>query len=154
MRSCVLIWTTSTIFSTIRCEARSCEITLIHAASESCRRSALLCVVNVGLLDHFLRFFIREFLTHIFHHVTLILCKIWGGRLNSLSDGMDNFLLCNLNRASVSVSHRLVNITVAQLLRRGSTRQTTRCSRSCNSSHVCRAVFSIAAVFNCSIVAL
>ena len=45
----------------------------------------------------------------------LILCKIWGGRLNSLSDGMDNFLLCNLNRASVSVSHRLVNITVAQL---------------------------------------
>ena len=104
-RSCVLIWTTSTIFSTIRSEGRSCEITLIHAASESYLRSALLCVVNVGLLDHFLRFFIREFLTHIFHHVILILCKIWGGRLNSLSDGMDNFLLCNLNRASVSVSH-------------------------------------------------
>ena len=102
-RSCVLIWTTSTIFSTIRCEARSCEITLIHAAGESYRRSALLCVVNVGLLDHFLHFFIREFLTRIFHHVTLILCKIWGGRLNSLSDGMDNFCFA-ISTARLSLS--------------------------------------------------
>ena len=52
---------TSTIFSTIRSEARSSGITLTHAASETYRRSALLCVVNVGLLDPFLRFFIREF---------------------------------------------------------------------------------------------
>ena len=28
---------------------------------------------------------------------------------------MDNFLVCNLNRASFSVSHRLVNATVVQL---------------------------------------
>ena len=87
-RSCVQIFTTSTIFSAIRSEARSCGITLTHAASESYRRSALLCVVNV---DHFLCFFIRELLTHIFHHVTLILCMIWGSRLNSLSDGKTTF---------------------------------------------------------------
>ena len=95
---------TSTIFSTIRAENRSSGITLTHAAGESYRQSALLCVVNVDLLDHFLRFFIREFLTHIFHHVTLNRCKIWGCRLNSLSDGMVNFVLCDLNRASFSVS--------------------------------------------------
>ena len=50
-----------------------------------------------------------------FRHVTLIRCKIWGSRLNSLSDGMANFLLCDLNRASFSVSHHLVNATVVQL---------------------------------------
>ena len=54
-------------------------------------RSALLCIVNVGLLDHFVRFFIRELLTHICLHVALILCRVWGCRLNSLSDRMDNF---------------------------------------------------------------
>ena len=64
-----MICATSTIFSTIRSELRSSGITLTHAAGESYRRSALLCVVNVDLLDHFLRFFIRGFLTHIFHHV-------------------------------------------------------------------------------------
>ena len=52
-------------FSTIRSEARSCGITLTRAARESHRRSAPLCVVNVDLFDHFLRLFIREFLTHI-----------------------------------------------------------------------------------------
>ena len=75
-RSCVLICTTSTIFSTIRSEVRSCGITLTRAASESYRRFALLCVVNVDFLDHLLRFFVREFLTHICHYVTLILCKM------------------------------------------------------------------------------
>ena len=60
---CVMICATSTIFSTIRSEARSSGITLTHA------RRPLLCVVNVDLLDLFLRFFIRRFFTHIFHHV-------------------------------------------------------------------------------------
>ena len=63
----------------------------------------------------FSAFFIREFLTHIFHHVTPIRCKIWRCRLNSLSNGMVNFLLCDLNRASFSVSHHLVNATAVQL---------------------------------------
>ena len=40
------------------------------------RRFVPLCIVNVGLLDHFLRFFIRELLTYIFLHVALILCKV------------------------------------------------------------------------------
>ena len=114
-RALVMICATSTIFSTTRSEARSSGIALTHAAGESSRRSALLCVANIDLLDHFLRFFIREFLTHIFHHVTLIRCTIWGCRLNSLSDGMVIFLLCDLNRASFSVSHHLVNATVVQL---------------------------------------
>ena len=55
--------------------------------------SVLLAIVNVSLLDHFIRFFIRELLTHIFLHVALILCKIWDSRLNSLSERMDNFFL-------------------------------------------------------------
>ena len=99
--SCVLICITSTISSTIHSEAGSCGITLTHAASESYRRSALLCVVNFGLLGHFICFFIRGLLAHIVHHVTLVLCKNWCSSLNSLSDGMDNFLWsCTLNRAS------------------------------------------------------
>ena len=36
------------------------------------------CIVNVGLLDHFIRFFIRDLLTHTFLHVVLILCNVWG----------------------------------------------------------------------------
>ena len=43
---------------------------------------------------------------------------------------MDNFLLCNLKGASLSVRHRLVNATVVQL-RDGSQRRTIRCSLSC-----------------------
>ena len=82
-RSCVLICITSTISSTTHSEARSCGITLTHAWRP------LLCVVNVGLLDHFIRFFIRGLLTHIFHHVTLILCEHWCSRMKSLSDGID-----------------------------------------------------------------
>ena len=77
---------------------------MTHAASASCRRSALLCVVDIALLS-----------PTFSHHVILILCKICGCRLNSLSDGMDIFLLCDLNRSSFSVSHRLVNATVVQL---------------------------------------
>ena len=79
-----MICTTSSIFSTIRSEARSCGITLTHAVTVSYRRSALLCVVNVGVLDHFIRFFIRGCLTHILNHVTLILRKDWCSPLNLL----------------------------------------------------------------------
>ena len=100
------------------------------------RRSALLCVVNVGLLDHFLRFSIREFLTHILYHVTLVRCKIWGCRLNLLSDRMVNFLLCDLNRTSFCQSSPCQR-HCRSTLRGGSPRQTTRCSRLCQSSHVC-----------------
>ena len=70
----------STYDSTRAPEARSCGITLTHAWRP------LLCVVNVGLLDHFIRIFIRGLLTHIFHHVTLILRMDWCSRLNSPSD--------------------------------------------------------------------
>ena len=86
----------STYDSTRAPEARSCGITLTHTWRP------LLCVVNVGLLDHFIRIFIRGLLTHIFHHVTLILCKDW----------------CSLAISTarlLSVGHRLHIATVVQL---------------------------------------
>ena len=55
--------------STIRSETRSCGITLTFRWG--CQRSVSLYIVTVGLLDHFLRFFIRELLTHTFLHVAL-----------------------------------------------------------------------------------
>ena len=58
--------------STVRSDIRSCGITLTFCWV--CQRTVSLCVVNVSLLDHFLRIFIRELLIHVFLHVALNLC--------------------------------------------------------------------------------
>ena len=66
-----------------------------------------------------------------------IRCKIWGCRLHSLSDGMVNFFALRSQPRVFLCQSSPCQRHCRPTLRGGSPRQTTRCSRSCQSSHVC-----------------
>ena len=74
--------------------------------------------VDVGLLDHFLRFIIRELLTHVFLHVSRIVARQFTKADNTVFTFVSVFSICSCGTSTVfCTSWLVVNVVGSDLLR-------------------------------------